>query len=113
MRITFSKYLLLLALMVSAVSGCKKNETSALPPEVGTEVCARNLQIITQSKKLWAENNHKAATDTPTMEDISVFSRHLPACPGGGTYTLGTVADAPTCSIAAHNEAFKKLAANP
>jgi hypothetical protein len=29
-------------------------------------------------------------------------NQELPACPGGGTYTIGTVGEKPTCGIAGH-----------
>ena len=75
---------------------------------------ANNLNVLANGKKMWAEKNHKGATDEPTMEDIAIFIRRPPSCPAHGTYTLGKVSEPPTCSIPEHNEAFKKLTAgNP
>ena len=112
-----SKYicgLSIFLLVLFAVCGCKKQvETAPEAQALEGPNCARNLQILARGKQLWAENNHKSPDDTPTMEDIAAFIRRPPMCPGGGKYTLGKVSEAPTCSIAAHNEAYKKLLANP
>lgn len=112
MRFTILLQVVVLSLGIVAISGCKKQET-ALPQDVQGEVCARNLQVIAQGKKLWAEKNNKGQDDTPTMQDLVSVIRHTPGCPSGGTYTVGKISEAPSCSIAAHNEAYKKLAANP
>jgi len=97
---------------VGLICGCKK-EAPGLPADLKAPACAQNLQIVAQGKKLWADANHKGADDVPTMDELITFVRHAPTCPSGGTYTLGKVSEPPTCSIAEHNEAYKKLLANP
>jgi hypothetical protein len=113
MRLKILPQLIVLCLGLVTVWGCKKNDATPLPQDVQGDVCAHNLQVLAQGKKVWAENGHKGADDTPTMQDLVAFIRHTPSCPSGGTYTLGKVSEAPTCSIAAHNDAYKKLTANP
>jgi hypothetical protein len=111
----YGKCFLLFAFLIFAVCGCQKQEvpTDKLDKGVATEACTRGLLAIHQAKNLWAEKNQKTTNDTPTAEDLAPFVRRMPACPGGGTYTFGRVGDLPTCSIAEHNEVFKKMFSNP
>jgi myosin heavy subunit len=69
--------------------------------------CINNLRLIDSAKQQWALENRKQATDTPTMDDLKPYIGHgpngeLPACPDGGVYTIGTVAEKPTCNIPGH-----------
>ena len=113
MRYQYVRHLLIFSLMLVAACGCKKQAPPAAAASMDATTCAQNLQILDQCKRTWAESGHKTADDTPTMADLTTFVRHMPKCPGNGTYTLGKVGELPTCSIPEHNEAFKKLAANP
>jgi hypothetical protein len=70
-------------------------------------VCLDNLRRIDGAKQQWALENKKLSTDTPAMEDLRPYlakgpNGELPACPDGGTYTVGTVGERPTCSIPGH-----------
>ena len=96
-----------------AASGCKKEDVATEARAMEPTNCAHNLEIIARGKQLWAENNHKGQDDTPTMAELTVFIRHAPTCPSGGTYTIGKVGESPSCSIPEHNQVFKKLGANP
>jgi hypothetical protein len=108
------KYFLLFAFLILAVCGCQKQVAlDKLDKGVATETCTRGLLVIHQAKNLWAEKNQKTTNDTPTAEDLAPFVRRMPACPGGGTYTLGRFGELPACSIAEHNETFKKMFSNP
>lgn len=113
MRFKILLQLVFLSLGMVIVSGCKKKDTSELTPDVQGDVCATRLKIIASAKQAWAGDNHKGPDDTPTMDELNVFIRHRFPCPSGGTYTIGKMSELPSCSIAAHNEAFKKLMANP
>ena len=69
--------------------------------------CINNLRLIDAAKQQWALENKKQSTDTPTMDDLKPYfgnnqNAYLPACPDGGVYTVGSVAEKPTCNIAGH-----------
>jgi hypothetical protein len=69
--------------------------------------CINNLRLIDAAKQQWALENKKQSTDTPTMQDLRPYigrgpNGEMPACPGGGVYTIGTVGEKPTCSIPGH-----------
>src|ERR1700734_3772572 len=69
--------------------------------------CINNLRLIDAAKQQWALENRKQSTDTPTMKDLQPFlgrgaNGELPVCPAGGEYTVGSVGEKPTCSIAGH-----------
>jgi prepilin-type N-terminal cleavage/methylation domain-containing protein len=64
--------------------------------------CIANLRMVDNAKQQWATENKKGNSDTPTEEEIRVYVKNekMPACPGSGTYTIGTVSTDPTCSKA-------------
>ena len=65
-----------------------------------TNACIANLKQISGAITLWALDENKSATDNVTMGDlVPNYIKGTPVCPAGGTYTLLTVADDPTCSI--------------
>ncbi len=67
--------------------------------------CIANLKQIDGAKATWALENKKQNGDTVNGTDLygaTLYIRTEPLCPGGGTYTLGTVADRPTCNITGH-----------
>ncbi len=62
--------------------------------------CIANLKQIDGAKSTWAMENKKGSTDTPNESDLygpTVYIRDTPACPGSGTYTIGSVSEKPTC----------------
>ena len=67
--------------------------------------CINNLRQIQAAKNEWALENNKTTNDIPTAQDLNQYikggfgSLH---CPAGGTYTIGPVGQAPTCSIPRH-----------
>jgi len=66
--------------------------------------CIANLKQIDGCKATWALEQKKSSTDTPVDTDLFgalSYIRDKPSCPGGGTYTLDTVANKPSCSLAA------------
>jgi len=67
-------------------------------------MCINNLRMIDSAKQQWALENNKKGTDTPTKADIAQYLKNgqFPVCPAGGTYTIGVVSNAPTCSISKH-----------
>ena len=72
--------------------------------------CYMNLRYIDGVKQAWADEHHKATSDSPTWGDLRVYFAHeqLPRCPHGGTYTIGRVGELPTCSVAQDTAYFKK-----
>ena len=64
--------------------------------------CINNLRQLDAAKSQWALEHNKKDTDTPTMNDLRPYLGRKIACPSGGDYTLGTMADRPTCSIPGH-----------
>ena len=74
-----------------------------------TEACIANLRQIEGAVQVWAVDNGKADTDTPTVGTVAApgdlvpnYIRSEPKCPAGGHYTVGTVATRPTCDQAGH-----------
>ncbi len=65
--------------------------------------CISNLRRIESAKEQWAMEFKKASTDTPVSTDISPgYLKTYPVCPTSGTYTIGTMAVRPSCSVAGH-----------
>lgn len=66
--------------------------------------CINNLRQIDGAKHEWALENNKNGGDVPTSADLlPYFKNHqLPVCPAGGTYIIGVVSNAPTCSVPGH-----------
>jgi prepilin-type N-terminal cleavage/methylation domain-containing protein len=62
--------------------------------------CISNLHQIDGGKQQWAIENKKPGTATPTKDDVLLYIKNeqFPTCPGGGTYTIGTVDTNPTCN---------------
>lgn len=66
--------------------------------------CIANLRLIYAAKQVWALEKNKTDADTPTEQDLLPYIKGgvFPVCPAGGTYTIGTVGQSPTCSIPGH-----------
>ena len=66
--------------------------------------CINNLRMIEGAKNEWALENNKKAGDMPTQADLTHFLKNgqFPTCPVGGTYTVGSVGELPTCSKPGH-----------
>jgi len=101
-------------LLVLVLCGCGKSSPPVVKLE-GDEAaknCALHLKLLDDTKHHWAQDAGKGPTDVPTWDDLApYFRRGVPHCLGGGTYNLGPVSQPPTCSVAAHNEAYKKMMA--
>ncbi len=67
--------------------------------------CVENLYKIQWAKSRWMSDNHKTVNDAPSWDDLKDELEHhgvangKPVCPQGGTYTLGTGGEPPTCSL--------------
>ncbi len=66
--------------------------------------CRSNRQAIQRAKQQWAQQNGKSGTDTPTWDDLAPFlsRRTVMNCPSGGTYSINSVGEQPTCSVHSH-----------
>jgi len=67
--------------------------------------CQANLRLIQGAKATWALDSDKKNAETPTETDLfgpTKYASEKPACPSGGSYTLGPVSERPRCSIPGH-----------
>lgn len=68
------------------------------------DACIANLKLIDAAKLQWALEYNKTEDATPTAQDLLPYFKDgvFPVCPSGGSYTINSVAQAPTCSIPGH-----------
>ena len=74
-----------------------------------TNACIANLKQIEGAKATWAleaKLSTTASVNTSQLYGNTGYIKTAPGCPGGGTYTLNTVADRPVCSLAASSHAL-------
>jgi hypothetical protein len=67
--------------------------------------CINNLRQLDAAKHQWALENNKKETDVATWGDVMPYlnrSQTTFRCPQGGEYTIGSLAEAPRCSVAGH-----------
>jgi len=64
-----------------------------------SNACVNNLRQIEGAKEQWALEQQKKPDAVPTWDDLKPYLAHQTICPEGGTYTLGRVGVAPTCSV--------------
>lgn len=71
-------------------------------PTAQLNSCIANLKYLTEAKSRWVAESKPEATTLAQPSDLAPFLKQglLPACPTGGTYTLGTVNEPPRCSHA-------------
>jgi prepilin-type N-terminal cleavage/methylation domain-containing protein len=67
--------------------------------------CIANLQNVEGAMQLWALENRKPATASVTLEEVAEYlkGKIIPTCPSGGTYTVKSLKEPPTCSIEGHS----------
>jgi prepilin-type N-terminal cleavage/methylation domain-containing protein len=69
------------------------------------QACISTLKAIDGAKANWALDMKKSDSDVPTEADLfgpDKYIENKPTCPAGGTYTLNSVRDKPTCSVPDH-----------
>ena len=67
--------------------------------------CVLNLRNIEGAKAIWNLEKGQLTNQIPTDDDLfgpNLAIRTKPSCPSGGTYSLNSVSNAPTCSVAGH-----------
>ena len=71
------------------------------------QACSQNLEQIDGAKQQWGFETNAGDTATPVDADLIPYlstkdasgNPAMPTCPSGGTYTVGTLAANPTCSL--------------
>jgi prepilin-type N-terminal cleavage/methylation domain-containing protein len=67
------------------------------------KACVANLKQIDSAKQQWAMDQKAGSTASPAQSDLSpTYVRSWPTEPEGGTYTIDTIANLPSCSIGAN-----------
>jgi hypothetical protein len=68
--------------------------------------CINNLRQIDNAKERWALKNKKDADAVPTEAELDAFLKNKKIsemkCAKGGTYSINSVGQVPTCSIPTH-----------
>jgi hypothetical protein len=70
-----------------------------------TNTCIENLRQIDIAKQTWALENKKDDSQVPTSHDLDIYLKNgfsALVCPAGGTYSINSVGQKPTCSIPSH-----------
>ena len=71
--------------------------------EAQREECINNLREIDAAKQQWAIDKNKRLNAIPTVLDLLPYMPDgFPVCPTGGKYTIHSVQNSPTCSVAGH-----------
>ena len=66
--------------------------------------CIRNLREIDGAKETWALENKKSADSAADDAAVNGYMKGgAPSCPGGGSYTYGSIGANPVCSIPGHS----------
>jgi len=66
-----------------------------------TNACIANLKQIDGAKTLWSLDT--GASTTPGWTDVvTAYIKKQPACPAGGTYTIGGLNADPSCTVSGH-----------
>jgi len=63
--------------------------------------CRQNLRMIEAAKRRVAEREGRPVGAISQRELLSAMGGQIPACPSGGTYTIGDIGVLPRCSIGA------------
>jgi hypothetical protein len=81
-----------------------RNAAPLTGPQVIANACINQLRQIDGAMQQWALEYKKPANAIPTEKDIAPYLKGnmVPKCPGGGVYTIRSVAEVPTCSIPGH-----------
>jgi hypothetical protein len=84
-----------------ARAAVQETQTQAV---IERDACIANLKQIDAAKLQWALENNKAEDAIPTAQDLLPYFKNgvFPICPSGGSYTINSVGQAPTCSIPGH-----------
>jgi prepilin-type N-terminal cleavage/methylation domain-containing protein len=87
-------------LIAIAVPGFVKARTQSR-----IKACQENLTKIDGAKEQYALENNKTNSYSPAWSELvgaTGYLKSTPKCPESGSYTLGAVSTAPTCSVTTH-----------
>ncbi len=82
-----------IALAALAVAGCNRRSQTS---------CVANLRMIDGAKVELAADQKMTNGAAVTKAQLLPYLREWPACPEGGQYTIGRIAESPKCSYPAH-----------
>ncbi len=104
MRHYFSCGIIILTMVISLLA-CERRSAEL-------SLCVSNLHDIEYCKHQWASDNGKSSDAVPTWADLRPYfvprwSNNIPVCPAGGTYTIGSMGEDPTCSIGGKGHAIR------
>lgn len=80
-------------------------------PTAQKNACIANLKQLDGAKAQWASEKKPEPSGVPKLSDLTPFLKQgfIPACPLGGTYTLGAVNEPPRCSHADKGHALNQV----
>ena len=66
--------------------------------------CINNLRQIDGAKQQWALEKNQPGDAVPVARDLLPYLKDgvFPACPAGGTYSINSVDEVPTCTVQGH-----------
>jgi len=96
-------------LILVAVAGCRQETTQ----EVKRDMCVTNLLRIQAGKEFLYSQKGKETNYVPVMVELADYIGGTPVCPDNGTYTIGPICKAPTCSVAGHELPPDRLKKGP
>lgn len=67
--------------------------------------CLGNLKILDNAKEQWAMDHKKKNGDPCDFNDLigqTLYIKAMPECPSGGTYTVNSVSNYSSCTVAGH-----------
>lgn len=84
----------------------QENKTVADAGEaiIHRSICINNLRAIDGAKQQWALEKDKNMDAVPHADDLLPYLKDgvFPACPDGGTYSIKSVEEVPTCTVQNH-----------
>lgn len=97
--IFFVLTIVIVAILSSSSVWPVRNRLSSEKP-----ACREHLKVLQSCKINWLLDYNKTTNDIPSWDDINYMLKNRwvngkAVCPQRGTYTLGRVGEAPTCSI--------------
>jgi hypothetical protein len=81
-----------------------KVQTQVMQQRDQLAACINNLRQIEGAKQQFALEAQKRPGTLVSTEDLAPYfnNKAIPACPGGGVYTLGPIGLNPSCTIPGH-----------
>jgi hypothetical protein len=61
--------------------------------------CINNQRQLRGASDEWAIEENASSEEVPSRADLDRYLRRWPVCPSGGSYTVGSVGNKPSCSV--------------